>query len=984
MTRFPIALLFVPSISVAATLQVGSGQTYASINDALDAASSGDTIEVSAGTYEEDITINTDLTLTGVDGSSDTILWGSDTTLTVSEAEVVIDGFTIYSDGDHGFSFEQAEVTASDLNIARISSSDAGAGGHITAESEVFLSDVIFDTNSASEEGGHLSITDSEVTISDSTFSSGEGEHAGAIYSVDSSVTLESIDFSGNTASNGWSSAYGGAISAITSTLTMEGCSFDSNFIDGYGSGGHIYGTGSTLTVSVSIFSGGEAAYYGGGLYLVDSSLEMDGSTFSDNSTTSDDYGRGGALLLDTTSTTIENSYFTDNSAGSDGGTIYFDGTADLALANVTVSNSIAVEQGGALYVSNDTGSISIDDSSFSGNYAGDVGGAVAITGDARYLDVNDSVFEENEADEDGGGIYSDDSAEVAVTDSTFTSNVASSTGGAINSTDYATLHIDGAVFETNYAQYGAAVYHRERGELVIKDSTFEANEGDYAAALRWYGDSGSARASIEGNEFNNNVVTSWGGAIGAYDGGLLSIIDNSFTGNSANEGGAIYVDEVDDIEAVRNLFCANLTTGSDGGAVYALADANSGSAMFTNNLFVENYSPDDGGALTLFGDSRGVVRNNDFLGNEAGDNGGALYVGMDDVEILNNLTAWTVAGTGIYADNSSDTPDLQYGDWYENEPTDASGAVDDGSIALGAGNLLVDPDLQDYTANGDCSDDNFWRSWGSSLIDAGDPVILDPDGGRSDIGAFGGEDADEDAWEDADEDDYPIMWDCDDDDGEVSPGVDEVPYDGIDNDCDGEDECDVDDDGYESAQGVCGGDDCDDESDSVYPGAADVWYDGVDSDCGSDDDYDADGDGHQSDSFGGDDCDDTDDDVSPSAEEVWYDGTDSDCDGANDYDADGDGYDSDDYDGDDCDDDDASISPAAAEILEDGIDQDCDGYDLTEEGNVEIEDTGDYADGDKLNVGGGACGCAVNATPVGAAAWLGIFALAGLRRRRT
>jgi|GEM_PF-1070342 len=1031
MTRLALVLLFAPSISNAATLQVGEGQTYASINDALDDAVSGDTIEVSAGTYEEDVTVTIDLTLTGVDGSGSTVLLGSDTTLTVADATVEVSGFTLYSDGDRGFSFEEAVVTGSDLSVAAISSSDNGAGGRIIAGSEVYLSDVVFNSNEADEAGGHLLITDSEVTISDTTFSSGEAENGGAVYVSDSSLTLESVELSDNTASNGWSSAYGGAIVASATTLTIEGSTFEDNYVDGYGSGGQIYATDSTVTLSVSLFSGGQASYYGAAMYLVDSNLELDGSSFSDNAVSSEDYGRGGAILLDATSATMANAYFSDNSAGNDGGAVYFDGNGDLAISNVTFTNSSADDDGGALYVSDDTGPISIDDSTFSGNVCGDLGGAIMIMGSGRSLEVDGSDFDSNEAGEDGGGIYSSDSMELAVSDSTFTSNVSSSTGGAINSTDYATLNIDSVEFEGNYSQYGAAVYHRERGELVIRDSTFSANEGEYAAALRWYGDSGSARASIESNTFTNNAVSSWGGAIGAYDGGFLSFVDNEFSGNSAGEeGGAIYVDEVDDVEAVGNLFCANESYGADGGAVYAIADANSGSATFTNNLFIENYSADDGGGLFLYGDANGVVRNNDFLGNEAADNGGGLYVNMDDLQVSNNISAWTVSGTGVYANDNADTPRVEYSDWYDNSPADASGALDDGIIALGDGNILVDPDLQDYTLNGDCSDDNYWLSWGSDLIDAGDPNLSDPDGSRSDIGAFGGEDADEDAWEDADEDAYPVMWDCDDENGDMNPGNEEVPYDGIDNDCDGEDECDVDGDGYAYSGDACGGEDCDDASDGVYPGAADVWYDGVDADCdgandydadgdgyesdaydgddcddanvdvspgaaevwydgvdtdcGGDSDYDADGDGHDSDAYDGDDCDDDDADISPTSAETWYDGVDSDCDGANDYDADGDGYDSDAYEGEDCDDDDASISPAATEILGDGIDQDCDGYDLTEDGNVEveIEDTGEYAASDKLNVDGGSCGCAAGATPIGSAIWMAVFALAGLRRR--
>lgn len=117
---------------------------------------------------------------------------------------------------------------------------------------------------------------------------------------------------------------------------------------------------------------------------------------------------------------------------------------------------------------------------------------------------------------------------------------------------------------------------------------------------------------------------------------------------------------------------------------------------------------------------------------------------------------------------------------------------------------------------------------------------------------------------------------DCDDRDASSHPGADEVPYDGVDNACDGGNDFDMDGDGAEvhpdfAATPITAAGyprrplqflDCDDLDEAVFPGAEEVFYDGVDADCDGADDFDADGDGHASDAFGGDDCDDTDGDV--------------------------------------------------------------------------------------------------------------------------
>ena len=150
-----------------------------------------------------------------------------------------------------------------------------------------------------------------------------------------------------------------------------------------------------------------------------------------------------------------------------------------------------------------------------------------------------------------------------------------------------------------------------------------------------------------------------------------------------------------------------------------------------------------------------------------------------------------------------------------------------------------------------------------------------------------------------------------------------------------------------------------------VYPGADDIWYDGVDQDCAGDDDFDQDRDGAATDTLPdrdgitGTDCDDADSDVGPGALETWYDGVDQTCDG-NDGDQDRDGYWDLDYESrvtdsggtplsipsgfeGDCDDSDSSTWPGAPEYC-DTVDSDCDG-DLEDDDAVDTSTW--YADFD-------------------------------------
>ena len=202
--------------------------------------------------------------------------------------------------------------------------------------------------------------------------------------------------------------------------------------------------------------------------------------------------------------------------------------------------------------------------------------------------------------------------------------------------------------------------------------------------------------------------------------------------------------------------------------------------------------------------------------------------------------------------------------------------------------------------------------------------------------------DADGDGW-------TADMGDCDDSTKMIHPAMEEIWYDGVDQNCDGND-ADQDGDGW-------GAEDCADDPGpvsglregfpslfgaDVYPGAPDRPYDGVDANCDGLTDDDADGDGVVSAQWGGADCYDSLEDgwpdpaalgpaaVFPGAVDLPYDGTDADCAGDSDLDADRDGSDV----PADCDDTDPGVAPGQTERWYDGLDQDCDGNDGDQDGD--------------------------------------------------
>ncbi len=653
---------------------------------------------------------------------------------------------------------------------------------------------------------------------------------------------------------------------------------------------------------------------------------------------------RSGATL------TVEDSILDGNAANNQpGGHVHAEGATLVMRRTLMVDGN--ADEGGAIFAA--TTRVTLEDCELRSNEAGG-GGAILLEGST--LTASATLFDGNRAvsdwsDPNGGAVLLRQSSIATFEDCQLTGNLSDSRGGAVDVDDGVVTVVRGAV-EGNQAGYGGAFYV-DGGELVLTDTVVSENSATAGSGggVRFRADGGSL--SVTGTAFVGNHTTDGGGAIGLLTLGGPAAVDISlsrFDENTADgEGGALDLGTLTGT-IVANRFCLN--QAANGAAVRVSGAA----GLWTNNRFQHNAATGFGGGIRVAPGADIEVINNTFVANRAVE-GGALSATDAAVRFVNNAVAYQGDGGGVSAENVAGA--LTYSLFWDNTPADLSPNL---AAMVGADVRFAEPGFTSFTDDLDCNDDELWPEVGSPLIDQGEPTLLDANGTRSDIGAYGGPSAEVLPGEDGDGDGYGEGVDCDDDDPTIHPGAEE-DCSSVDRDCSG--------DPYDAPDG--GTWYVDDDGDGFgVPGDAVTGCEQPEGYAGNDDD-----------------CDDGDPDVNPDAEERCN-GRDDTCNGLVDeglgdewyVDADGDGYGAGelidqcdpaaglvDRDG-DCDDADPAVHPGAEDADGDGIDSDCDGADGAATTDP-VADEPIQAYGD--------CGCATG-SPGGWLLWLPLLAV-GRRR---
>lgn len=206
---------------------------------------------------------------------------------------------------------------------------------------------------------------------------------------------------------------------------------------------------------------------------------------------------------------------------------------------------------------------------------------------------------------------------------------------------------------------------------------------------------------------FQNN--TTGGGAI-SIQGGIASIEDSTFSGNSARGGGAIEVygnaSFTVDISIDRCTFNGNHATSGGGGAIIVEV-LNPGSAVrIVNDTFTNNTVAGSGGqgSAIYVGAAPVTITNCTIAGNTAGPAGGAVYFGANATAMANTIVA-SNSGGNCSGGTFSGGHNLQFGD------------------ATCSGATVADPHLSPLANNGGPTQ-TMALAAGSPAIDTADTTV--------------------------------------------------------------------------------------------------------------------------------------------------------------------------------------------------------------------------------------------------------------------
>lgn len=322
-----------------------------------------------------------------------------------------------------------------------------------------------------------------------------------------------------------------------------------------------------------------------------------------------------------------------------------------------------------------------------------------------NHLDLNNAHY-------GGGGMYLKSSKSL-ISDCTFTNNSSTATSGGGLYLESSAATVTRGRFQANKAHYGGSAIMFYLSDALVTDTTIHGHTS--------YG----AIYTSESNPTFTGCTISGNGIVGASTDYDIMIRSNS-TGIGAT-------------------FKRCLISGNQGGVRLAA------NVTFINSILVGNQKPPNIYGSPIFLNTATST----FINSTVTGNGGGIFGSSVSSKLImsNSIVAHNQGYNLEIEKGAPPTLVISYSNFFNRFGPNTN--LDN----LPSTVVVEDPGFMGYSNDGDGTNDDLHLGPDSTLVNAGDPSILDPDGSRSDMGAYGGPGADVSYAADADGDGLLDGW---------------------------------------------------------------------------------------------------------------------------------------------------------------------------------------------------------------------------------
>ncbi len=517
-----------------------SWTTATTLSNALAKAVDGDVIRVAAGTYVPDTFISGKVV---TKGETDNTVAEEVTTATgeAQKAFIVDKNVTLLG----GYPADGGEEADPETNETVLSGNDVTNHVVVVCAPKVTGKAVKMSgftvSGASSNQTEDTGIWQINGTVLD--------DYTGAMAVVGTSLSLESMIFTGNNTENA------SAIYGANSVVDIRNCVFTGNAASSNGT--VWFSDGSELTFADSEISKNTAAN-ASGLYLYLSSDKTMKANVSDVKITENTSSDSGAVYLRTETAgqnleTVIDGCIISKNKGKNGAGININEASGILVKNTEITECEATGSGAAVYCissSLNSSSNKFEACSIKQNTGVAVGAVMNFNN--AFCDIKDCEISKNEG-QNNGLIYIHNNNKIEFDGCSFTENkVASDKGG---SAIYAYVDVDGSSYS-----------------ISILNSLISGNNSGGKGTVWCRGDKGTGTLDVVNCTFTGNTASNIGSAINLYKNITVNLISNTITGNICSytkdnsRAGAICLEAAPlTVYSYNNIISGNIRSSDNG-----------------------------------------------------------------------------------------------------------------------------------------------------------------------------------------------------------------------------------------------------------------------------------------------------------------------------------------------------------------------------------------------------------------------------------